>query len=167
MKVDVLAEAVIAASCGHVAACAADPANAPEWYSNITSVDWLTPPPVAVGSKVAFVARFLGRRLAYTYEITAYEPGRRMVMRTAQGPFPMETTYTWEPYGEDADRTRMTPPQSGRAQRVRLDRRRRDGGGHTARAAQGPGSPQGAPGGAPLNADLTWAEGLRRRLWPS
>ncbi|MCX4806922.1 SRPBCC family protein [Streptomyces sp. NBC_01232] len=108
MKVDVLTEAVIAAPCDKVAAYAADPTHAPEWYANITSADWRTPPPVAIGSKVAFVARFLGRRLAYTYEITAHEPGRRLVMRMDEGPFPMETTYTWEPYGEGLDRTRMT-----------------------------------------------------------
>lgn len=100
MKVDVLTEVVIAAPCDKVAAYAADPTHASQWYANITSVDWRTPPPVAVGSKVAFVARFLGRRLAYTYEITAYEPGRRLVMRTDEGPFPMETTYTWESYGK-------------------------------------------------------------------
>ncbi|MFG2879426.1 SRPBCC family protein [Streptomyces sp. NPDC048337] len=64
--------------------------------------------PVAVGSRIAFTARFLGRRLAYTYEVTAYEPGRRLVMQTSSGPFPMETTYTWEPYGEHGDHTRMT-----------------------------------------------------------
>ncbi|MFG2981301.1 SRPBCC family protein [Streptomyces sp. NPDC048258] len=108
MKVDVLTEAVIAAPSDKVAAYAADPTHAPEWYANITSVDWRTPPPLAVGSRVAFVARFIGRRLAYTYEITAYEPGRRLVMRTDEGPFPMETTYTWEPYGEGSNRTRMT-----------------------------------------------------------
>ncbi|WP_327255848.1 SRPBCC family protein [Streptomyces sp. NBC_01244] len=108
MKVDALTEAVIAAPCDRVAAYAADPTHAPQWYANISSATWLTPPPVAVGSRVAFVARFLGRRLAYTYEITAYEPGRRLVMRTAEGPFPMETTYTWEPYGEGSDHTRMT-----------------------------------------------------------
>ena len=33
-------------------------------------------------------------------------PGERLVMRTAQGPFPMETTYTWTPV-EPAS-TRMT-----------------------------------------------------------
>ena len=53
-----------------------------------------------------FVARFLGRRLAYTYEVVALVPGERLVMRTAQGPFPMETTYTWQDAGDD--RMRMT-----------------------------------------------------------
>ncbi len=83
----------------------ADPANAPLWYANIDSVEWLTPPPVAVGSRMAFVARFMGRRLAYTYEVVEFVPGQRLLMRTAQGPFPMETTYTWEPDGAG---TRMT-----------------------------------------------------------
>lgn len=108
MKVDVLTEAVIAAPCDRVASYAADPTHAPEWYVNTTSADWQTPPPMAVGSRVSFVARFLGRQLAYTYEITVYEPGHLLVMRTKQGPFPMETTYTWEPSGEGSDRTRMT-----------------------------------------------------------
>lgn len=77
-------------------------ADAPAWYASIESVEWLTEPPASVGSRMAFVARFLGRRLAYTYEITEYAPGERLVMRTAQGPFPMETTYAWEPYGDGA-----------------------------------------------------------------
>jgi hypothetical protein len=59
-----------------------------------------------VGSRMSFVAHFLGRRLAYTYEVVDLVPGERLVMRTAQGPFPMETTYTWQPHGDDA--TRMT-----------------------------------------------------------
>lgn len=99
-------EAVIRRPVGEVAAFAADPTNAPRWYRNISSVRWETAPPAAVGSRVSFVAHFLGRRLAYTYEIVDLLPGERLVMRTAQGPFPMETTYTWEPVGEDA--TRMT-----------------------------------------------------------
>ncbi len=106
MAVDVLSEIVIDRPCEQVAAYAADPSRAPDWYVNIDSVDWLTDPPVRVGSRMAFVARFLGRRLAYTYEIVEYVPGERLTMRTAQGPFPMETTYTWRADG--ADRTRMT-----------------------------------------------------------
>ena len=106
MAVDVLSEIVIDRPREQVAAYAADPSHAPDWYVNITSVDWLTEPPVRVGSRMAFVARFLGRRLAYTYEILEYAPDERLVMRTAEGPFPMETTYTWRVDG--ADRTRMT-----------------------------------------------------------
>jgi uncharacterized protein YndB with AHSA1/START domain len=106
VTVDVLTEIVIARPCADVAAYAADPSHAPEWYANIESVAWRTPAPVGVGSRMDFVARFLGRRLAYTYEVVALEPGERLVMRTAQGPFPMETTYTWQPV--DAGSTRMT-----------------------------------------------------------
>jgi uncharacterized membrane protein len=96
MTVDVLTDIVINRPREAVASYAANPENAPAWYVNIKSVEWQTPPPVAVGSKVAFVAQFLGRRLAYTYEIVELSPGQRLVMRTSQGPFPMETTYTWE-----------------------------------------------------------------------
>jgi uncharacterized membrane protein len=110
--VDVVTETVIRRPVDVVAGYAGDPANAPEWYVTISSVEWRTPPPVAVGSRMDFVAAFLGRRLAYTYEVTEVEPGRRMVMRTADGPFPMETTYTWEPLDDGS--TRMTLRNRGR-----------------------------------------------------
>lgn len=106
MVVDVATSIVIARQITDVAAYVADPGNAPDWYVNITSVEWETPPPLRVGSRVAFVAQFLGRRLAYTYEIVEFAAGERLVMRTAQGPFPMETIYTWEPAPGGA--TRMT-----------------------------------------------------------
>ena len=106
MAVDVNTEIVIDRPCVEVAAYAADPSHAPDWYTNIESVTWRSEPPVRVGSTMDFVARFLGRRLAYTYEVVDLVPGERLVMRTAQGPFPMETTYTWQPV--DGGRTRMT-----------------------------------------------------------
>ncbi len=105
MPVDVTVETVIGRPVADVAAYAGDPSNAPEWYANIHSVQWRTPPPLAVGSRMDFVAAFLGRRLAYTYEVVALVPGERLVMRTAQGPFPMETTYEW--LAADAGRTAM------------------------------------------------------------
>ena len=111
MAVDVVTDIVINRPRDQVAAFAADPSHAPEWYVNIRSVEWLTPPPVSVGSRVAFVAQFLGRRLAYTYQIVEFEAGRRIVMRTAEGPFPMETTYTWSSTTDGA--TRMTLQNRG------------------------------------------------------
>ncbi len=104
--VDVRTEMVIDRPLDVVAGYAGDPTHAPEWYVNIQSVEWQTSPPVAVGSRLDFVARFLGRRLAYTYEVVELEPQSRLVMRTADGPFPMETTYTWSAAGDD--RTLMT-----------------------------------------------------------
>jgi uncharacterized membrane protein len=106
MAVDVITEIEIERPRDEVAAYAGDPHNAPEWYVNIKSVEWKSAPRVEVGSRMAFVAHFLGRRIAYTYEIVELVPGERLVMRTSEGPFPMETTYTWESLGET--RTRMT-----------------------------------------------------------
>jgi len=106
VPVDVQTAVEIARPRQEVAAFAADPDNATTWYENIEAVEWLSPKPLAVGSRIAFVARFLGRRLAYTYEVRELVPGERFVMSTAEGPFPMETTYTWEDAA--AASTRMT-----------------------------------------------------------
>lgn len=105
-EVDVISEIQIQRPASEVADFAANPDNATTWYVNIKSVEWKSERPLRVGSKVAFVAQFLGRRLAYTYEFTELRPHQKLVMRTLEGPFPMETTYTWESISEQE--TRMT-----------------------------------------------------------
>ena len=107
MDVDVVTEIEIARSVDVVAAYATDPANAPNWYANIESVEWRSSPPASVGSQIEFVAHFLGRTLRYTYEIVDLVPNERLVMRTDQGPFPMETTYQWTPAARPTG-TKMT-----------------------------------------------------------
>ena len=94
-----------------VAAFVSNPENATQWYVNIKSITWETTPPAVVGSRIAFVAQFLGRRIAYTYEVREIAPGERFVMSTAQGPFPMQTTYSWQ--DTESGGTRMTLRNSG------------------------------------------------------
>lgn len=106
MRVDVMVETTIRVPRDVVASFAGDPSNAPTWYVNIRSARWVTEPPATVGSRVAFVARFLGRELSYTYEIVQSTPSETLVMRTAEGPFPMETSYRWEDTA--GGHTRMT-----------------------------------------------------------
>jgi hypothetical protein len=111
VAVDVRTEIEIARPRAEVAAYAADPDKATAWYENIKSVAWRTEPPLAVGTRLEFVATFLGRRLAYTYEVVEHVPGELFVMRTAEGPFPMETTYAWE--DAPGGGTRMTLRNAG------------------------------------------------------
>lgn len=106
MSVDVQTEIEIQRPRAEVAAYAGDPNNAPEWYENIESAEWETPPPLSIGSRIKFAARFMGRRLAYTYQIRELVPDERLMMSTDEGAFPMETTYTWA--DTEAGATKMT-----------------------------------------------------------
>jgi hypothetical protein len=67
VTVDVQCEATIPRPRAEVAAYASDPDNTTSWYANIKAVEWESPQPLAVGSRLAFIATFLGRRLTYTY----------------------------------------------------------------------------------------------------
>ena len=105
-SVDVVTDVVINCRLATVSAFASDPNTRLEWYANIKGVEWKTPKPMTIGSRIAFVARFLGKKLEYTYEVVEFIPDEKFVMRTSDGPFPMETTYTWERIAEK--QTRMT-----------------------------------------------------------
>lgn len=111
MKVEVSNSRVVERPVAVVSEFAMNPDNAPEWYANIRSVEWKSDKPLRIGSRLAFVAQFLGRPLSYTYEVVEMTPESRFVMRTAEGPFPMETTYEWRAVGED--RTEMTLSNRG------------------------------------------------------
>ena len=105
--IDVVTEIVIERELDAVASFASDPDNAPRWYRNIKAVEWRSPGPLRVGSRIAFVAHFLGRRLAYTYEVVELIPTARVVMRTADGPFPMETSYEFAAVGPARSRMQL------------------------------------------------------------
>ena len=129
MAVDVETRIEVARPRAEVAAYACDPDNATAWYANIETVEWRSPRPLQPGSQLTFVAHFLGRRLEYTYAVREHIPGERFVMSTAEGPFPMETTYAWTDApgggttmilrnrGEPAGFARMAAPVMARAMR--------------------------------------------------
>lgn len=111
--VDVTTEILINCPLSKVAGFVSDPDNATKWYVNIKSVERLpaggtgkTAQPLEIGSLIAFKAQFLGKQISYVYEVVENIPERKFVMRTADGPFPMETTYTWEAMTDQS--TRMT-----------------------------------------------------------
>ncbi|HEX2248722.1 MAG TPA: SRPBCC family protein [Gemmatimonadales bacterium] len=93
MNVDVLTDIEIKRPRSEVAEYASNPDNATAWYENIKRVEWISPRPLTIGSKVSFEAHFMGRKIAYTYEVREFVPGKWLVMSTEQGPFPMETSY--------------------------------------------------------------------------
>jgi len=110
-KVDVLTEITIDAPLKKVAAYVSNPDHAPEWYVNIKASEWKTNKPLRVGSQIAFKARFMGKHLSYIYEVAEYVEDQQMVMQTADGPFPMQTTYTWKALSDN--RTQMTLRNAG------------------------------------------------------
>ncbi len=64
------AETRIARPIAEVAAFVMDPETDSAWIGGIQSVTVLTPPPIAVGSRVERVAHFLGRELRYVNYVT-------------------------------------------------------------------------------------------------
>ena len=145
MPVDVVTETIIERPRVEVAAFAADPGNAPTWYANIKSVEWRSEPPLRVGSRIAFVAEFLGKRLKYTYEVVEFVPDERLVMRTAEGPFAMETTYMWAASGHGQHA--HDPPQSRRAFWLLTPGGAAHGGEHAQGEPKGPGASEESPRG--------------------
>ena len=115
MSVDVSAEVTIARSRKDVAAFAADPANDTRWILALRSARQVTPGPVAPGTRVERVARFLGRDMTYVNEIVALDPGRRLAMRSIQAPFPLSVEYVWEDAGEGASVMRIRTRGDGGA----------------------------------------------------
>ena len=103
MSIDVTAELVINLPREKVAAFVTEPANDPVWVGGIVKAKMLTEPPVQVGTKVARVAKFMGKRMHYTPEVVACEPNALVAMR-AESPLAMTIRYEFE----DADGGTLT-----------------------------------------------------------
>ena len=82
-----------------VFAFASDPRNDLRWSEGALDSRQITAGPVGVGTKVAQVYSFLGRRMEGEFEITEYEPNSRLTKKVTEGPFPLRITLSLEPDG--------------------------------------------------------------------
>ena len=139
-RVDVTTAIDIARPRQLVAAYAADPDHAPDWYATIERVTWQTERPLKIGTRLAFVARFLGRTLSYTYEVIDFIPSQRLIMSTTEGPLRMETTYAWSDLSDH--QTHMTLRNRGTPSGFRRRHRACDGASHAACKSEGSSRPQ-------------------------
>ena len=105
MSIDITAQVDVRRPLAEVAAYMVDPAHDPEWIGGVREVRLETPPPVDVGSRVARVASFLGRRVEYVNEITELDRERVLDMRSVAAPFPMRITYSFEAHDGGAATT--------------------------------------------------------------
>jgi uncharacterized protein YndB with AHSA1/START domain len=96
VNIDVTAEVRVGRPPREVAAYMTDPANDPEWIGGLREAHLQGDPPLRVGSRVARVASFLGRRLEYVNEVVALDAAQ-LDMRSVAAPFPMRITYSFMP----------------------------------------------------------------------
>ena len=99
MAIDITAEVTIDRKREDVAWFAMDPENDPVWIGGIVEAKMVTEPPFGKGTRVARVAKFMGRRMEYTPEVTRYEPGKLLEMST-DVPFEMTIRYEFEDAGD-------------------------------------------------------------------
>lgn len=59
--------------------------NHPLWEREVVEIRQLTPGPIGLGSRAIMVREEFGRRSETEYEVTAFEPARRIAFRHPQG----------------------------------------------------------------------------------
>jgi len=78
-----------------------DNANDPMWQTSVLESEKKSDGPAAVGTIYHVKEKFLGRVIEQDWEVTARnEDGSAWAAKSKAGPFPMETTMTFEVCGE-------------------------------------------------------------------
>ena len=99
--IDVGVERSIPVAAEVVAAVMFDPNQDHRWMQALREVELLDES-VAVGARVRRHARFLGKDISWITVVRSYEPGRRLELDIAEGPFVGVVTYEIEAAGTDA-----------------------------------------------------------------
>lgn len=95
------AERKIARPAGEAFEFFADATNNPAWQKGMRSCEWVSDPPIDVGSRYRQHARFAGRDVVSIFEVTEYQKGRRIRIETIESTFPIQVTRTVEPDGDE------------------------------------------------------------------
>lgn len=74
----------------------ANPDHIAEWSSSLETVELASEGPVGEGSKLRSVAKFLGREVESTAEITSWNPPHQFSQKSTGGPIPYEVTFICE-----------------------------------------------------------------------
>lgn len=101
---DIHVERTISRSADEVADFFFNVANNVLWQSGMKSCEWTSEPPIAVGSTYEQVAEFRNKPVVSTFEVTEYEPGRRMRIESIKSTFPIQVTRTVEPIDDSSCR---------------------------------------------------------------
>ena len=123
---DITTSAEIGRPAAEVFAYIADMANNPQWQNGQRRCDWTSAPPHGLGSTYDQEARFLGKTITSSFEVTEFEPGRAIRIVSTEGSMPIDVTRTVEPLDDDrcrvTARVRGTPPRAMRLLGRVLDR---------------------------------------------
>lgn len=76
------------------------PENDAQWYIGVESRDHTPGEPAGVGSTSQSEIRFLGVPLTVTWEVTDYQPPKKIAVKSIEGPVSVKASYTFEAASE-------------------------------------------------------------------
>ena len=90
-----------------------NPTKGPEWRESAVSAEWTSDPPHGVGSTIKSLDKILGREIANTQEVTAWDPPTKNGFKGASGPMSFELTATFEAHDNGTKATITVEVESG------------------------------------------------------
>jgi hypothetical protein len=91
-----------------VFAVVSDVRNNPRWQRGMVSCEWTSPEPHGLGATYDQTARFLRRDIVSKFEVSEFEPGRKITVQTVVSPFPIVETRRVDPDGDAASHVAVT-----------------------------------------------------------
>jgi hypothetical protein len=76
--------------------------NHPRWEPEVVEIRPLSPEPIGLGSRAVMVREEYGRRSETEYEVTAFEPARRIAFRHGDASMLFELGFDLRPAGDSA-----------------------------------------------------------------